>query len=404
MRLSQRLQAVAPSGTIAVTTEIFRLRASGVQVLNFGAGEPDFETPERIRSAARKAITDGITRYTPAAGLRELREGVAAKMWRVNQLKVSPEQVIATTGGKHALSLGLLALLDPGDEVLIPVPYWTSYGDMVRLAGGVPVFVATSAEQGFKMQPEQLAAAIGPRTRALLLNSPANPTGAVYAETELQALGEVLLRAPEVALLSDEVYELLHFAGPRPTHLWCLHPELRERSLVINSVSKSYAMTGWRVGYAVGPKPWIEAMTTLQGQTTTGTSSISQMAAVEALCGGPDEVEMVAEFRERRDFVCRQWHRLPGVSLLDPEGAFYVFPDVRGVLTASPAAREIATTARLCEFLLEQEHVAMVPGEAFGAPGHIRMAYTASLEVLEEGMAAIGRVFERLHASLGPAD
>jgi aspartate aminotransferase len=400
MRLSQRLQAVAPSGTIAVTTEIFRLRGEGVRVLNFGAGEPDFETPERIGEAARRAIAEGQTRYTPAAGLLELREAIAAKMWRLNQLEVSPEQVVATTGGKHALSLGLLALLDPGDEVLIPVPFWTSYGDMVRLAGGVPVFLPTSPEDGFKLRPEQLAAAVGPRTRALLLNSPSNPTGAVYSASELQAIGEVLVAAPEVALLTDEVYELLHFVGQRPPHLLGLHPELRERSLIINSVSKSYAMTGWRVGYAVGPQAWIDGIVTLQGQTTTGTSSISQVAAAEALRGGADEESMVAEFRRRRDFTCARWHELPGVSLVNPEGAFYVFPDVRRLLEGSAAGRQVATSMRLCELLLEQERVALVPGEAFGAPGYLRMAYTASLDALEEGMGAIERVFDHLAVDL----
>lgn len=400
MRLSQRLQAVAPSGTMAVTSEIFRLRASGVRVLNFGAGEPDFETPERIGAAARRAIADGQTRYTPAAGLPELREAITAKMWRLNRLEISPQQVVATTGGKHALSLGLMALLDPGDEVLIPVPFWTSYGAMVRLAGGTPVFLPTAAEDGFKLRPDQLAAAIGPRTRAILLNSPSNPTGAVYSANELQSVADVIVGATNVSLLSDEVYELLHFDGPRPPHILTLRPELRAKSLIINSVSKSYAMTGWRVGYAVGPEAWIDAMITLQGQTTTGTSSISQVAAAEALRGGSDEQAMVAEFRRRRAFTCGRWHDLPGVSLVDPGGAFYVFPDVRRLLEGSPKGREVGTTARLCEQLLAEERVALVPGEAFGAPGYVRMAYTASLADLEEGMSGIKRMAGRLAAGV----
>ena len=401
MRLSRRLEVIAPSGTIAVTNQIFRLRADGIRVLNFGAGEPDFETPERIGDAARRAIADGQTRYTPAAGLMELREAIRAKMARLNHLDVALDQVIATTGGKHALLLGLQALLDPEDEVLIPVPFWTSYGDMVRLAGGVPVFLPTSAADGFKISPEQLAAAIGPRTRALMLNSPSNPTGAVYTETEMAELGQVLLGAPQVAVLTDEVYELLDFAGPRARHLLDLHPDLGERCLIINSVSKSYAMTGWRVGYAVGPQPWIDAMVMLQGQSTTGTSSIAQVAAAEALRGGADEEEMVAEFRRRRDFTCNRWHEIPGVSLVDPDGAFYVFPDVSALLAASVDGEKVGTTERLCGWLLDREHVALVPGEAFGAPGYVRMAYTASMDVLEEGMGAIERVLRELHQSVG---
>ena len=404
MRLSRRLEAIAPSGTMAVTNEIFRLRAAGIRILNFGAGEPDFETPERIGDAARRAIALGQTRYTPAAGLVELRDAIVAKMARINQLEVSVEEVIATTGGKHALFLGLQALLDPGDEVLIPVPYWTSYGDMVRLAGGNPVFLPTSATDGFKVGPEQLAAAITPRTRAFVLNTPSNPTGAVYSERELSSLGEVLAAAPEVALLTDEVYELLDFSGQPPRHLLQLCPELRARCLIINSVSKSYAMTGWRVGYAVGPSAWIGAMTMLQGQSTTGTSSISQVAAAEALRGGPDEALMLDEFRRRRDLVCERWQALPDVSLVVPDGAFYVFPDVSRLLGAAVDDAQIGTTTRLCQLLLAREQVALVPGEAFGAPGHVRMAFTAGVGTLEEGMQAIGRVFADLSRGMARTD
>lgn len=399
LRLASRVARIRPSATLAVTTEIARLRAGGTEVIDFGAGEPDFPTPERIRRAAVAALEGGATRYTPVMGTARLREAIAAKLERVNGLSYDVDETLATCGGKHALFEAFQALFDPGDEVLLPAPFWVSYRDMLVLAGARPVVLETDAETGFKLSPAQLEAAIRSSTRGLILNSPANPTGAAYTEAELAALGDVLASHPNVFVISDDVYEMLYYEGPRPRHLLALHPELRHRTLIVNSVSKTYAMTGWRLGYAAGPPLLIRAMGKIQGQCTSNPAAVSQAAAVEALTGGQDEVEtMVAEFRWRRDYLIERFSRLPGFRCVKPAGAFYAFPDVSELLMASWRGERLGSAGRLCQFLLAEARVAVVAGDDFGAPTHLRFSYATSRPDLERGFDAIEAALGRLGA------
>ncbi len=397
LRLASRVARIRPSATLAVTTEIARLRAAGTDVIDFGAGEPDFATPERIRRAAVAALEAGATKYTPVMGTAEMREAIAAKLERVNGLRYEPAETLATCGGKHALFEAFQALFEPGDEVLLPAPFWVSYRDMLVLAGARPVLLGTTADSGFKLSAADLEAAIGPETRGLVLNSPSNPTGAAYREEELEALADVLLAHRDVFVISDDVYEMLYYEGPRPRHLLVLRPELRDRTLIVNSVSKTYAMTGWRLGYAAGPAPLIRAMGTIQGQCTSNPPAVSQAAAVEALTGSQEEIEaMVAEFRWRRDYLLDRFARLSGVRCVKPAGAFYAFPEVSELLEARWRGERLATASRLCEFFLAEARVAVVAGDDFGAPTHLRFSYATSRRDLERGFDAIEAAVGRL--------
>jgi len=392
VRLASRLESIKPSATLAVTTRVAELRARGVEVIDFGAGEPDFDTPPRIRAAARRAIEAGETRYTEVGGTAALRRAIALKLRRVNHLDYRPEDTIATCGGKHALFEAFHALFDQGDEVIVPAPFWVSYRDMLVLSGATPRIVRASASRGFKLGADDLARAIGPRTRGLVLNSPANPTGAAYGRGELEALGRVLAAHPQVVVVTDDVYEMLNFAPERPPHLVALFPELKSRAVLVNSVSKTYAMTGWRLGYAAGPEPVIRAMATLQGQMTSNPSSIAQAAAVEALAGPQDEVApMVAEFRARRDYVMSRLAELPGVRCVAPDGAFYAFPEVSDLFARRWQGTPLGDAAGVAGFLLDQGHVAVVSGDDFAAPEHVRISYAASREALARGFDAIAR-------------
>ena len=397
MQLAKRIGLVKPSATLAVTAEVARLRAAGTTVIDFGAGEPDFDTPQRIKDAAMRALAGGATKYTPVAGTKQIRDAISQKLRRVNGLEYPAEETIATTGGKQALFNGFQALFDDGDEVILPAPFWVSYADMLVLAGAKPVIVQTSAQSGFRMSAEQLRGAIGPRTRGLVLNSPSNPTGAAYGRDELTAIGEVLVASPDVFAIVDDVYEILYFDGERPPHLVAMFPELRPRTLIVNSVSKTYAMTGWRLGYAAGPRELIAAMSTLQGQSTSNPSAISQAGAAEALVGPQDEIApMVDEFRWRRDYVMERMARLAGVSCVRPQGAFYAFPDVSGLFPRRWRGEALGNAKRVCEFLLAEARVALVAGDDFAAPAHVRISYATSRENLKNGFDAIEAAIARL--------
>ncbi|MFL1461853.1 pyridoxal phosphate-dependent aminotransferase [Roseococcus sp. DSY-14] len=390
---AERLDRISPSQTIVITGKARALKAAGKDVISLSVGEPDFDTPQNIKDAAIAAIQRGETRYTDVAGTMELRRAVAAKFKHDNGIDYAPEEIIVTTGGKQVIFNALLATIDAGDEAIIPTPCWVSYPDIVALAEGVPVFVPCGPNQRFKMTPEQLEAAITPRTKWLILNNPSNPTGAAYDAAELNALTDVLLRHPHVWVFTDDIYEKLAFDGLRPATIVQVEPRLRERTITMNGCSKGYAMTGWRIGFAGAPLALIKAMDKLQGQSTSNTSSISQAAAVEALNGPQDSVAaMGAVFQRRRDLVVRMLNEAPGLHCLVPEGAFYVFPSIHGCLgKTSAGGRAITDDAAFVEALLEEEGVAAVHGSAFMFPGHFRISYATDDATLTEACTRIQR-------------
>ena len=393
IRLAQRVGRVRPSPTLAVTARAAALRAAGRDVIGLGAGEPDFDTPEHIKEAAVRALREGLTRYTPVDGLPALKEAVCAKLRRENGLEYAPAEVLVSCGAKHSFYNLAQALLDPGDEVVIPAPYWVSYPDMVLLAGGEPRIVPAGIEQGFKLRPEQLEAAIGPRTRMVVLNSPSNPTGAAYTRAELAALGEVLLRHPEVVVVSDDIYEHILWAGEPFANIVNACPGLKPRTVVINGVSKAYAMTGWRIGYAAGPEPLIAAMRKIQSQSTSNPTSIAQAAAIAALEGDQSCVTAMREaFRERHDYVVGRLNAMPGVRCRPGEGTFYCFPDLSEAIARLDG---VADDVALAEWLLERAGVAVVPGSAFGAPGHVRISFATGMDQLREALDRIERALAK---------
>jgi aspartate aminotransferase len=388
MKLAGRLSKVKPSSTLAVTAKVLELKRQGREVIGFAAGEPDFPTWPHVCEAAHAAIRRGDFHYTAVGGTPELKDAVVTKLARDNGLSYKPNEVIATCGGKHALYNVLQALLDPGDEVIIPGPYWVSYADMVVLAEGKPKVVMAAEERGFKLAPAELDAAIGPKTRLVLINSPSNPTGASYKEAEMAELARVLMKHPQVAVLVDDVYEFVRYDGKRPRHLLALEPALRDRTVVVNSVSKTYAMTGWRIGYAVGPAPVIGAVSMLQGQQTSNPSTIAQAAATAALSGSQDALgPMVAEFHKRRDYVCERINAIDGLSVVKPDGAFYVFVNARGAIAKTGAKDGDDFALKM----LESASVGVVGGNDFGSREHFRISYATSMEQLERGMDAIQR-------------
>jgi aspartate aminotransferase len=399
MRLSRRLGLVKPSATLAVTAATAALRQQGKDVVDFGTGEPDFDTPEHIKTAAVAAIDGGETKYTPVGGTLALKRAIAAKLARDNGLEYAPDEIIASCGGKHSLANAFLALFEDGDEVIVPAPFWVSYADMLVLAGARPVIVQTEERAGFRLSPAALEAAIGSRTRGVIINSPSNPTGAAYDEHELRALGEVIARRG-LLVISDDVYERLTYNGFVVRHLLTLHPELRPRALVISSVSKSYAMTGWRLGYAAGPKHVIAAMATLQSQNTSNPCSITQAAAVAALTGPQESIAtMVAEFARRRAFVLARLAAIPGVTCAPPQGAFYVFPNMAAFLNRRIGTYDIRSASDLASYLIQEFNLAVVAGEDFGAPTHIRISYATSMANLERGMERLERALRGLAAA-----
>ena len=387
MKLSARLRVVKPSATFAMAAEAAALRKEGRDIVDLSVGEPDFDTPEHIKAAAREALARGETRYTPIGGTDALKDAVREKLRRDNGLTYERAEVMASCGGMHALYTAFQALFDEGDEVVMPAPYWVSYPDMLRLAGAVPRVVATTAASGFRMSVDQFEAAIGPRTVAVIVNSPSNPTGAVYGDAELRALGEVAARRGLV-VITDDIYERL---TDRPVpHLGVLVPALRGQLVIVNSVSKSYAMTGWRIGYTAAPADLIRAMTTLQGQSTTNPNSIAQAAAAAALTGPQQAVDaMAAELASRRAFVIERLRAIPDVQTTPPGGAFYVFPDVSALFGRRGPNGAVATAGEMATYLLRHAGVAAVPGEGFGAAAHIRLSYAAARPVLEEGITRL---------------
>ncbi|HXW72265.1 MAG TPA: pyridoxal phosphate-dependent aminotransferase [Methylocella sp.] len=391
--IADALLRVKPSATIAATQKARDLKNAGRDVISLSTGEPDFDTPDNIKAAAIRAIERGETKYTPVAGIPPLREAIAAKFKRENGLDYKPAQTIVGTGGKHILFNALLATLNPGDEVIIPAPYWVSYPDMVVIAGGTPIIVETTMEHGFKLQAAALEEAITPRTKWLILNSPSNPSGAAYTSSELKIVTDVLLRHPHVWILTDDIYEHLTYGDFKFATPAEVEPRLITRTLTMNGVSKAYAMTGWRIGYAAGPEHLIKAMDTLQGQQTSGACSIAQWASVEALNGPQDFIKERAKiFETRRDLVVSTLNQAKYLACPVPEGAFYVYPSCAGAIgKKTPDGKVIANDEEFATALLEAEGIAVVHGAAFGLGPNFRISYATSTQVLEEACAKIQR-------------
>tara|TARA_B100000676_G_scaffold297208_1_gene338618 strand:- start:1851 stop:3053 length:1203 start_codon:yes stop_codon:yes gene_type:complete len=391
--VAQRLSRIKPSPTNVLTGKVAELKREGRDIIGLGAGEPDFDTPDNIKTAAAAAIDAGQTKYTPISGTLALREAICAKFKRDNGLDYTPDQVIVSCGGKQVIYNALMATLDPGDEVIVPAPYWVSYPDMVLLAEGTPVFVDGIEENGFKITPEDLEAAITPKTKWVLLNSPSNPTGAAYTREEMKGLTDVLIRHEHVWVMTDDMYEHVVYDDFEFTTPAEIEPGLFDRTITLNGHSKVYAMTGWRVGYGAGPVELIKAMTVLQSQSSTHTSSISQAAAVEALNGPQDFIAPHNEmFKNRRDLVVSMLNQADGITCLTPEGAFYVYPSCAGTIgRTTPDGRKIEKDTDFCAYLLESEGVAVVPGVAFGLEPYFRISYATSDEALEEACKRIQR-------------
>lgn len=391
--VADRLDRISPSLTIAMTARARALKAAGRDVIGLSSGEPDFDTPRNVKDAAIAAIERGETKYTDVAGTRQLRDAVCARFKADHGVEFTPEEILVATGGKQVIFDALLATIGPGDEAIIPAPCWVSYPDIVELAEGKPVIVPCGENQGFKLRPEQLDAAITPRTKWLILNNPSNPTGAAYGEAEMKALTDVLLRHPDVWVFTDDIYNKLAYGGFRPATVLEVEPRLRSRTVTMNGCSKAYAMTGWRIGYAAAPVALIKAMDKLQSQSTSNTSSVSQAAAVEALTGPQDSVDSMREaYQRRRDLVVEMLNAAPGLRCHTPEGAFYVFPSMQGCIgkTTAGGAR-IETDEDFCNALLDEAGVACVHGAAFMFPGHFRVSYATSDAALTEASGRIQR-------------
>ncbi len=383
LAVSKRALRVKPSPTLAVTALAARLKAEGKDVIGLGAGEPDFDTPAHIGAAGVAAINSGFTRYTNVDGIPELKDAIIAKFQRDNAIRYERNQILVSSGAKQTIFNLCMAVLDPGDEVIIPAPYWVSYPDMALLADGVPVMPFAGPEQGYKITPQQLATAITPRTRLFLVNSPSNPTGAAYTASEWRALGEVLLKHPRIVIGTDDMYEKIYWGSEPFTSLLTVVPDLYDRTITINGVSKAYAMTGWRIGYCGGPKEIVTAMGTIQGQSTSNASSISQKAAVAALNGDQACVAtMNRAFKERHDYIVAALNTLPGVSCRSASGAFYAFADVSKAI----AKLGLADDNAFATHLINTVGVAVVPGSGFGAPGHIRLSFACSRQTLEQAV------------------
>ena len=391
LKLSHRVQQVKPSATLAITAKAAELRAAGRDIISLSVGEPDFDTPKAACEAGIEAIRSGFTRYTAVPGIPALRQEIAAKFRRDNDLDYEADDILVSTGGKQCIYNLLQAMLDPGDEVIIPAPYWVSYPDMVLLAEGVPVTVNTTAEGDFKLTAAQLEAAITDKTRLLILNSPSNPTGMAYSAADLKALGEVLAKHPDIAVATDDMYEKILFDGKSFATIAQVSPDLKDRTITLNGVSKAYCMTGWRIGYCAGPRHLIKAMSKIQGQSTSNPSSIAQKAALAALTGPTDELEeMVHTYETRRTWLVEKLNTIPGISCLTPDGAFYVFPSIEAWLGKTTSSGvELTDDLAVCAWLLEEAGVALVPGTEFGAPGFMRISYAVSQKTLEDAVNRI---------------
>ena len=389
-KLSDRVQRIKPSPTLAITARAAELRAAGKDIIGLGAGEPDFDTPEHIKQAAVKAINDGFTKYTAVDGTPGLKKAIIDKLSRDNQLNYTANQILVSCGGKQSFFNLTQALLNKGDEVIIPAPYWVSYPDMVLLADGKPVIVEADIKQSFKITPEQLETAITDKTRLVVLNSPSNPSGIAYNQKELAALGQVLLKHPHVLVATDDMYEHILWADEPFSNIVMACPELYEQTIVLNGVSKAYSMTGWRIGYAAGPESLIKAMKKVQSQSTSNPASISQVAAEAALNGDQSCLKpMLSAFKERHEYVYNRLNAIDGITCLPSDGTFYSFPDIRGFIDKIDG---VTNDMELSEYLIEKAGVALVPGSAFGSPGYIRISYATSLEVLKDALDRIEKV------------
>jgi aspartate aminotransferase len=389
MKLSSRISAIKPSPTLAITAKANALRAEGRNIIGFGAGEPDFDTPLHIKMAAIKAIEEGFTKYTPVDGIVELKDAIIRKLFEDNQLSFNRSQIVVSCGAKHTLYNLTQVLFEEGDEVVIPSPYWVSYLDMVILSGAKPVIVKTTESQGFKMLPQQLESALTRRTKAIIINSPSNPAGVVYTVSELKALAGIII-GKDVLVISDDIYEKIIYDGEIFINIASLSEELKKMTVVVNGVSKAYSMTGWRIGYAAGPAEVIESVTKLQSQNTSNPTSIAQKAAVEALNGPQNSVaKMVEEFGKRRNVIVEKLNAIPGITCMLPRGAFYVFPDVSALFGRSYQGIVISNSSDFAAYLLDLANVAVVPGADFGNDNHIRLSYATSLSNIEEGMERI---------------
>ena len=396
MKVSERSKLVKPSVTLALAAKAQAMRAQGVDLVNFTAGEPDFDTPQRIKDAAVQALKKGMTKYTDVRGIEPLREAVAKKYLKEFALQYSKDEVLVSCGGKHALYNIFQATIDPGDEVIIPSPYWVSYSDMVLLAGGVPKLIPATEANGFRITPKELKGAMTSRTRAFVFNSPSNPTGAAYGFEEIQGLCRIL-EQHNCLILSDDIYEKIVYDGFRFHSIVSVSPSLRERTIIFNSLSKTYAMTGWRIGYALGPAAVISAAAKIQSQSTSNPTSFAQVAAIEALAGPQDEVQqMVGEFQKRRDLIVKRLKGMPGISCFNPQGAFYVFPNVGSLLGKKAGEFKLASAGDFAEYLLQESRVLAVPGEDFGSTENIRISYATSLEEIDKGCDRIEAAVKKL--------
>jgi aspartate aminotransferase len=389
MKLSARINSIKPSPTLAITMKANALRAEGRDVIGFGAGEPDFDTPDNVKKAAIQAIEEGFTKYTPVGGIDELKDAIIGKLNRDNQLNYTRAQIVASCGAKHTLYNLAQVLFEEGDEVIIPSPYWVSYPDIVILTGAKPVVLKTNASAGFKIGPGQLEEAINSRTKAVIINSPSNPTGVAYTQAELVELAEVVVKK-DVLAISDDIYEKILYDGMSFANMAMVNADMKERTVVVNGVSKSHAMTGWRIGYAAGPVEIIAAATKLQSQNTSNPTSIAQKAAVEALNGDQAIVaKMVTEFEKRRNMIVEKLNAIPGITCMTPQGAFYVFPDISGLFGKSYRGKTISTSSELAAYLLDEANVAVIPGGEFGNDDHLRLSYATSMSNIEKGLKRI---------------
>ena len=396
MKLADRVHRIQPSPTLAIDAKAKALKAQGIDVISFGAGEPDFDTPDAIRDAARNAINAGFTRYMPVGGADDLKDAIILKMKRDHGIEYSRSEICVSCGAKHSLYNISQALIQEGDEVIIPAPYWVSYPDQVVLAGGTPVFIQTDEGSDFKITPRQLEEAITPRTRAMILNSPCNPTGTSYTGEELRAIAQVCL-AHDFIIISDDIYERLIYDGQVFSNIVQVAPELKQRVVLVNGVSKTYAMTGWRIGYACGPQVLIAAMTKMQSQSTSNACSIAQKASVEAIAGSQEKVTaMVQEFEKRRTYIVQRLNAMPGVTCFNSTGAFYAFPNFSALYGKSFNGKIIASSTDLADYLLEEAKVALVPGIAFGDDRYARLSYAIGLESIAEGMDRLERAIQNL--------
>ena len=394
--LSHRANKIKPSPTLAIDAKAKAMKAKGIDIVNFGVGEPDFDTPANVKEVAIKAIRDGFTKYTPVGGIDSLKEAVREKFRKDNNLDYAHEEIIVSCGAKHSLYNIAQALFGPGDEVLIPSPYWVSYPDQVLLNDAIPVFLETYEADFFRVKPEILESRITAKTKAIILNSPSNPTGLTYGRRDMEGIAELLLKH-DLYVISDEIYEKLTYDGFEHVSIASLDSGIKAKAIVVNGLSKSYAMTGWRIGYAAGPKEIIGAMTNIQSQSTSNPTSISQKAAVEALTGPQDSVGiMLGEFNKRRKFLVSELNSLPGVSCITPTGAFYAFPNTSQIYGKSDGDRRITSSSDLALYLLEKANVALVPGEAFGNDNYIRISYATSINEIQKGIDRIREALIRL--------